>query len=152
MVSGGQTGADRAALLWALARGVACGGWCPRGRWAEDGVIPLALPLRETPSPHPEQRTEWNVRDADATVVFTAKPGARGGSLWTLVCAERLRRPCLHLHAAVAREAPRLLWQLALRESIRVLNVAGCRASEEPCLGRWVTAVLERSFVVRRKR
>jgi hypothetical protein len=64
LVSGGQTGVDRAALDVALERGMVAGGWCPAGRWAEDAPIPADYPLRETPSAHPAQRTEWNVRDS----------------------------------------------------------------------------------------
>lgn len=80
IVSGGQTGADRAALDWALAHGVPCGGWCPKGRKAEDGPIDLKYPLKETPSSSYIQRTEWNVRDSDATVVFSNR-GPRVGEL-----------------------------------------------------------------------
>jgi predicted Rossmann-fold nucleotide-binding protein len=74
IVSGGQTGADRAALDWALAHGVECGGWCPKSRKAEDGPIDPKYPLKETPSVAYVQRTEWNVRDSDATVLFQIRP------------------------------------------------------------------------------
>ena len=73
IVSGGQTGVDRAALDAAIARGIAYGGWCPQGGWAEDcpeppGVLARYPLLRETPSADPAQRTEWNVRDSDASL------------------------------------------------------------------------------------
>jgi hypothetical protein len=68
IVSGGQTGADRAALDWALSHQLPCGGWCPKGRKAEDGPIEAKYPLKESPSASYLQRTEWNVRDSDATV------------------------------------------------------------------------------------
>jgi hypothetical protein len=100
IVSGGQTGADRAALDWALAHGVECGGWCPKGRRAEDGVIPIAYPLTETPSSDYAQRTEWNVRDSDATVIFSLAPRLTGGSRLTRDLAARHGRPFLHLHPA----------------------------------------------------
>jgi hypothetical protein len=74
IVSGGQTDADRAALDWALAHGVECGGWCPKGRKAEDGPIHPKYPLKETPSAAYLQRTEWNARDSDATVLFSIEP------------------------------------------------------------------------------
>ena len=70
IVSGGQSGVDRAALDAALARGLDAGGWCPAHRWAEDGPVPARYPLRETPSADPAQRTRWNVRDSDATLVL----------------------------------------------------------------------------------
>jgi hypothetical protein len=70
IVSGGQAGADRAALDWALAHGIECGGWCPKGWKAEDEPIDAKYPLKETPSVAYIQRTEWDVRDSDATVLF----------------------------------------------------------------------------------
>ncbi|MGI8605082.1 MAG: YpsA SLOG family protein [Verrucomicrobiales bacterium] len=63
IISGGQTGADRAALDWAIANGVPHGGWCPKGRLAEDGPIPDRYQLTETPTANYLQRNEWNVRD-----------------------------------------------------------------------------------------
>src|SRR5215468_6345391 len=84
IISGGQTGADRAALDWALSHNVPCGGWCPKGREAEDGKIEAKYPLREPPSDSYLQRTEWNVRDSDATVVFSINPILSGGSKKTL--------------------------------------------------------------------
>jgi len=68
IVSGGQTGADRAALDWALSHKFPCGGWCPKGQKAEDGPIEAKYSLKESPSASYLQRTEWNVRDSDATV------------------------------------------------------------------------------------
>jgi hypothetical protein len=70
LVSGGQTGVDRAARDVALELGIPCGGRCPRDRQAEDGVIPARYPLVETPSADYSQRTKWNVRDADATLIL----------------------------------------------------------------------------------
>jgi len=68
IVSGGQTGADRAALDWALSHNLPCGGWCPKGRKAEDGPINAKYPLKKSSSASYLQRTEWNVRDSDATI------------------------------------------------------------------------------------
>ena len=70
VLSGGQTGVDRAALDAAIDLGLPVGGWCPKGRLAEDGVIPARYPLIETRSPLYAERTEWNVRDTDATLVL----------------------------------------------------------------------------------
>ena len=83
IVSGGQTGADRAGLDWAISMGIPHGGWCPRGRKAEDGVIPARYQLTETKSADYLTRTRWNVRDSNATVIFTLKPTLSGGSLRT---------------------------------------------------------------------
>ena len=71
IVSGGQTGVDRAALDVALDLSLPCGGWCPKGRKAEDGPIAAHYPLTETPLDSYPQRTEWNVRDSDGTLVLT---------------------------------------------------------------------------------
>jgi hypothetical protein len=80
IISGGQTGVDRAALDVAIERGMEWGGWCPKGGWAEDfpdppGLLAKYPRLRETSDPHPRQRTEWNVRDSDATLIITDRGG-----------------------------------------------------------------------------
>src|SRR5262249_20969313 len=82
IISGGQTGVDRAALDVAIERGLAWGGWCPERGWAEDfpeppGLLARYAHLRETPHSHPLQRTEWNVRDSDATLILTDSEGLR---------------------------------------------------------------------------
>ena len=84
IVSGGQTGADRAALDLALSRGIECGGWCPKGRKAEDGPLPNKYPLVETPSANYVQRMEWNVRDTEGTVIISIARILSGGSEKTL--------------------------------------------------------------------
>lgn len=144
IVSGGQTGADRAALDWAIRHAVPHGGWCPRGRLAEDGVIPARYTLKETPDAHYAQRTEWNVRDADATVILSCRRYLRGGSWLTRQLARELGKPCLHLHRelGVERAAERLRVFVRSRRA-RVLNVAGPRLSQEPEIGAFVEAVLQ---------
>jgi hypothetical protein len=141
VVAGGQTGVDRAALDAALAAGVACGGWCPRGRAAEDGRIADRYPLRETPDDDPAQRTGWNVRDADATLILARGP-LRGGTALARVQAEALGRPLLvvDLDRAPRPDAIRA-W---LREyAVRTLNVAGPRESESPGVYANARALLE---------
>jgi hypothetical protein len=143
IISGGQTGADRAALDFAIAHRIRNGGWCPRGRWAEDGPIPESYQLIETPSADPVQRTEWNVRDSDGTVIFSIAPILSGGSRKTAEFARRLDKPCLHLSrkrhgdAAAAK-----LSAFLVRHRIKVLNVAGARRSGEPGVGRFTRQVL----------
>jgi hypothetical protein len=112
IVSGGQTGADRAALDFALEHGFPHGGWCPQGRLAEDGTIDHCYRLKETPSPTYAQRTEWNVRDSDGTVIFTLTRELAGGSLLTADFARRLGKPLLHLSRRDHSAPP----DLALRE------------------------------------
>src|SRR5260221_10992589 len=94
IVSGGQTGVDRAALDVALEQGIACGGWCPRGRRAEDGPLDERYPLQETPWDGYPQRTEWNVRDSDATLILSRGTPDRGTAL-TEDIARRRKKPDL---------------------------------------------------------
>src|SRR5258706_15582674 len=97
IVSGGQTGADRAALDVALEQGFEIGGWIPKGRRAEDGPIPQSYRgLLETDSADPSVRTALNVRDSDATLIVSHGQ-LRGGSLLTLDEARRLGRCVLHV-------------------------------------------------------
>lgn len=93
--SGGQTGVDRAALDWAIARGIPHAGWCPRGRLANDGPLPSRYQLQETPSASWSQRTRLNVRDADATLILHAGP-LQGGTRLTLRLAQQMGKP-VHL-------------------------------------------------------
>ena len=144
IISGGQTGADRAALDVALESGLPSGGWVPRGRLAEDGRLSDSYPdLVETETADLAERTRRNVRDADATVIVSHGP-LSGGSQLTLEEAERLQKPVLHLDvralgAAVAAE--RLAaWLEAERP--HVLNIAGPRASEDADIYATVAAVL----------
>ena len=147
IVSGGQTGADRAALDWAIARGVAHGGWCPRGRKAEDGDIPPAYVLKETPTSAYAERTEWNVRDSDATVIFSSSRHLDGGSALTARCARRMNKPLLHLCTSSGAEvAAKKLRAFVDGHAVRVLNIAGPRASRDPRVAGFVAEVLDRAF------
>ena len=145
IVSGGQTGADRAALDAAIALGIETGGWVPLGRWAEDGPVPDRYPnMKETDSADPAVRTQCNVRDSDGTVVFSHGEGS-GGTKWTVEIGARLRKPLLCLDLSTQRvetAADRLLeWTAA--EGIEVLNVAGPRESEDTGIHCAVRAVLD---------
>ena len=112
IISGGQTGVDRAALDVAIERGMPWGGWCPKGGWAEDypeppGLLAKYPHLRETPLPHPLQRTEWNVRDSDATLIITdgeglsVSIGTRRAHQW----AHQHGKPLLVVDASEPRSA-----------------------------------------------
>jgi hypothetical protein len=133
IVSGGQTGVDRGALSGALQGGLACGGWCPAGRRAEDGPIPEQFPLRELEDRDYAARTRRNVADSDATVILAfGEPG--GGTALTARCARALGRPLLVLdaHALTPGEACGKLMEFLADRKVRVLNVAGPRASDAP--------------------
>ena len=141
IVSGGQTGADRAALDWAIAHRMEHGGWCPRGRRAEDGRIARLYQLRETPSHDYAQRTRWNVRDSDGTLIFSRSPELSGGSAYTARCAERLGRPWQHVHPGADSTASVVAFLEHGR--VRTLNVAGPRASGDPRIYEYVYSVLQ---------
>ena len=130
IVSGGQTGADRAALDVALELGWECGGWCPAGRAAEDGAIPARYPLRETPSSDPGERTAWNVRDSDATLLLTTGAASPGTDL-TRGAARELGRPVYTWHVTSPADVGSFRrWLQVYR--VGTLNVAGPRESESP--------------------
>lgn len=136
VVSGAQTGVDRAALDVALALGIECGGWVPKGRLDEEGRIPARYPgLEETGTAEWNERTEANVRDSDGTLILS-RGRLTGGSAYTAAVATRLGRPCLHLDlAALSRsEAARRARAWIDAQDIRTLNVAGPRASKDPDL------------------
>jgi len=130
IVSGGQSGVDRAALDAALELGLACGGWCPKGRWAEDGEIPERYPLEETESTDPAKRTRANVRDADATLILTdGEP--TGGTRLAMTIAGNLDKPCLCVDFTVGADVEAVRAWIA-ETGAEVLNVAGPRESRAP--------------------
>ncbi len=144
VVSGGQTGVDRAALDAALDLGLTVGGWCPLGRRAEDGPIPSRYPLRETPTSDYAERTEWNVRDSDATLILY-RGALTGGSARTAEHAARLGRPLLALNLDAAPD-PVAAADWVRRHGVRVLNCAGPRESGAPGIyveaRAWLVALL----------
>jgi hypothetical protein len=146
LVSGAQTGADRAALDVAIRHGFPHGGWCPKGRKAEDGPIGGQYQLRETPSASYLQRTEWNVRDTDGTVVFTLSKDVTGGSLRTMDFASKHKKPCAHISRAGTYQPAEALLRFVEEHGIKVLNVAGSRESKEPGLHLWVMQVIDDAF------
>ena len=150
IVSGGQTGADRAALDWSIERGIPHGGWCPKGRRAEDGPIDGHYYLKDTPSAHYVRRTEWNARDSDGTVVFSIGEILTGGSKRTVELARKHGRPVLHVSKAMGLSgAEAALRRFVEKHSIKVLNVAGPRASKEPEVASFVKEVLSRTWPLR---
>ena len=143
IISGGQTGVDRAALEWAMANRIPHGGWCPKGRKAEDGVIPPRFHLKETGSENYSMRTRRNVRDSGGTVIFSKELGLTGGTQETADVAKEIGKPLLHLISSLEiKEAATQLDVFLKDHGIVVLNVAGPRASEEPDTSEFLQAVL----------
>lgn len=130
IVSGGQTGVDRGALDAAIEFGLEHGGWCPRGRRAEDGTIPSRYELVETDSIDYQVRTEQNVIDSDGTLILYREQ-LLGGTLLTYRLARRHRKPCMRVDASGGVDLPAVVrWLRSHR--IEVLNVAGPRESSVP--------------------
>jgi hypothetical protein len=145
IISGGQTGADRGALDAAIDLGIPHGGFCPKGRRAEDGTIPEHYNLEETESPDDADRTRKNVETADATVVF-ARGRPNGGSALTVRLAEGAHKPVLALdrNAQSSFGACLMLDEFLARFKPRVLNVAGTRESKAPGLALDVREIMRR--------
>ena len=122
--------------------GVPCGGWCPRGRLAEDGPIPPRYPLRETRTADYAQRTRWNVRDSDGTLILNLGP-LDGGTALTVELARKLGKPCLILDLS-ALPSPSAVQVWAAAHRVRVLNVAGPRERRRPGITRQARAFLRR--------
>jgi hypothetical protein len=144
IISGGQTGADRAALEAARAWNVPVGGWVPAGREAEDGAIPAEfVELRETATRLPEERTRLNVQDSDGTLIIS-HGALTGGSALTLEVAQQLHKPVLHIDLSHVpmRGAIRAVLSWLRSNSIEQLNVAGPRASEDARAQRGTFAVV----------
>jgi hypothetical protein len=143
IVSGGQTGVDRAALDWALEHGVDCGGWCPLGRRAEDEPIASRYPLRESETSGYEERTRLNVVDSDGTLILNAGK-LDGGTALTVRFAIEERKPytVVQLDAPGHDDAPRVRAWLAAH-TVRTLNVAGPRESKRPGVYRLAYAFLD---------
>ncbi len=133
IVSGGQTGVDRAALDAALEAGVPCGGWCPAGRRAEDGIIPRRYPVRVLRGSDYVTRTRRNVQDSDGTAIIFFGV-AEGGTEQTRLFCLAEKKPLLQLDALALtpRQAAARLKQFIRKCKIHRLNLAGPRASKEP--------------------
>lgn len=144
IVSGGQTGADRGGLDAARKLGIPHGGWCPKGRRAEDGAIPAGYRLKETRTSRYAERTERNVRFSDGTVVFT-RGRPMGGSALTVRLARQHRKPLLRidLKKHTDREAAAKLREWMTEHAVAVVNVAGSRESRAPGIGRRVLRIVQ---------
>lgn len=142
IVSGGQTGVDRAGLDAAMEAGVPAGGWCPSGRLAEDGRIPERYPLEELDSPDYAVRTGRNVADSDATLILNVGELADGTAL-TAEFARDMGKPLLVVQLDKSGDtAPVVSWVEENR--VRVLNIAGPRESKRPGIHRLALRFMRR--------
>jgi hypothetical protein len=139
ILSGGPTGIDRAALDAAIASGIAYGGWCPKGGWAEDlphppGLLTLYPHLQQTPLAEPAQRTEWNVRDCDRLMLLVDRAGLQSppGSEAAREFAVAMGKPHVVIDLDAADALTRARAFLAGARNVTVLCVGGPRESEAP--------------------
>jgi Circularly permutated YpsA SLOG family len=139
IVSGGQTGVDRAALDVAIELGIPYRGWCPKGGWAEDmlnppGVLILYPELRETQDADPRQRTEWNVRDSDRLMVLVDCAGLRvsKGTVFALECAKALAKPHIVIDIGAGDAKDLAAGFLSQGQGPLAVCIAGPRESEAP--------------------
>jgi hypothetical protein len=146
IISGAQTGADRAGLDFAIAKKIPHKGWCPKGRKAEDGVIPPQYQLQETPSSGYLQRTEWNTRDSDATLIFTMGASLSGGSKRTAEFARKHKKPFLHIFLGSEAPTPAHIVAFIRENHVTLLNVAGTRGSKEPRVHGFTFEMLQKVF------
>ncbi len=142
LLSGGQAGAERAVLDWAIENQVEHGGWCPQGRRAEDGIISPVYELRETRTRNYAEATERNIRDSDATLILTIARKLSGALKNTIDTAKRARKPTLHLSKNVPiAENARRLQEFIVDEGISRLHVTGSRSSDEAGIEEFVTSL-----------
>jgi hypothetical protein len=149
IISGAQTGVDRAALDTALKKHVPCGGWCPEGRIAEDGIIPERYPVLELVGAGYNERTRKNIQEADGTVIiYFAQPS--GGTETTLLYCLHQKKPYLLLDAReldTGRAAQRIK-EFADSLSGGTLNFAGPRASGESSAYQYASSAIEKFLVL----
>ncbi|MBS0317690.1 MAG: putative molybdenum carrier protein [Proteobacteria bacterium] len=143
IISGGQTGADRGALDFAIGHGYTHGGWAPRGRIAEDGIIPARYQLTELEGGY-RRRTRRNVEDSDATLIVNLGE-LSGGTLATRVFAEKADKPCLvvQVDSGIAEDLAASVAAWLRRHDVKTLNVAGPRESKRPGVYRLTVELLE---------
>lgn len=146
IVAGGQTGAPRAAIEFAIAHHMPHAIWHPQDGKGEGGPVGTLCRRQKTPGADHAQRTERSVRGSDATVVFTISSHRSADSLAALKFAQRHKKPWIHLHAPTDEDAPARLWKFIRDNNIRALNVVGSGAGDDPDLQKYVTATLHGLF------
>lgn len=144
IISGGQTGADQAALDAAIKLGLSHGGWIPKGRKTEDGILPNSYHLNETSTSHYAQRTKRNVMEAHGTLIVS-HGALNGGSAYCRAVAMKYGKPFLHIDlnqiASFLAAISTKKW--ILEHHINILNVAGPRASKDQAIYQNVFNLIE---------
>jgi hypothetical protein len=148
IISGGQTGADRAALDFAIKHNIPYGGWVPKGRKTEDGRLPDHYQLQEMPSGDYSKRTKQNILDSDGTLIVS-HGFLTGGSALTEFLAEEHNKPCLHIDLSLLsmQEAAWIIHKWIQSLKLKVLNVAGPRAGKDSKIYEATMELLEQTFL-----
>lgn len=144
IISGGQTGVDRAALDFALEQGIVCGGYCPKGRKAEDGILSYRYPLLETTSTQYPIRTRRNITDSDGTIILHLDKMDAGTLLTNRICIE-LQKPLWIQNLNFPIDKKEFMYWLELNK-IQILNFAGPRESFSPGIYFKAKSFMENSF------
>jgi hypothetical protein len=147
IISGGQTGADQAALDAALKLDIPHGGWIPKGKITENGPLPDKYQLDEMPTTSYPKRTVQNIIGSDGTLIIS-RGGLTGGSAYTRKMAVKHHRPWLHINLnrtpSFGASVKINIW--VLENDIEVLNVAGPRASKDPEIYQLVKDIIESAY------
>jgi len=148
IISGGQTGADRAALDFAIDHDIPYGGWVPKGRKTEDGTLPLKYHLREMPTGDYSQRTLQNVLDSDGTAIIS-HGFLTGGSALTREFAIQHKKHWIHIDMKELSlpEAAGVFSSWLKEKEIKVLNVAGPKTGKDPKIYQAVLLLLQKTMV-----
>ena len=153
ILSGGQTGADRAALDFAIKHHIPHGGWVPKGRKTEDGTLDQKYQLQKMPTDEYSKRTEKNIVDSDATLILS-HASLTGGSALTQSLADKHGKPCIHIDLSKVdiRKAVLIINIWIHRYQIKVLNVAGPRGSKDPKIYQATIDLLEAVLAKKEKK
>jgi hypothetical protein len=143
LITSSQVGVDRAVLDWAITNSLPHGGWCPQGTLTGTDPLDPKYRLKETAGPAILESVESNVRDSEATLVFTLGPKATGPAMKASTYAKKQKKPVLHVHRAVLGASERVI-EFLDKYYVRRLHVTGSTEADEPGVGNWATMTLDR--------
>ncbi len=151
IITAAQKGANRSALDWAIKSELPHGGWCPLGGLKDDDATVLPYKLKETPTENVLESVEFNVRDSDATIVFTLAPKAAGAAQKAVSYAKKQKKPVIHLHRGILGVSEKFVAFLD-KYYARRLHITGSLEADEAGISAWITAELEKAKVILERR
>lgn len=151
IITAAQKGANRAALDWAIKSELPHGGWCPLGGLKDDDGTVLSYKLKETPTENVLESVEFNVRDSDATVVFTLAPKAAGAAQKAVSYAKKQKKPVIHLHRGILGVSEKFVAFLD-KYYARRLHLTGSLEADEAGISAWISNELEKAKVILERR